>query len=66
MTTSVREGWGRRLLLRPRTPHYSGRIPGVLAQAVATDLDVELLYAEPNASADDGRLYAVRYRVPAG
>jgi hypothetical protein len=33
---------------------------GLLAQAVATDLDVELLYAEPTASADDGRLYAVR------
>jgi orotate phosphoribosyltransferase len=37
----------------------------LLAQAVATHLDVELLYAETDASADDGRLYAVRYRVPA-
>ena len=37
----------------------------LLAQAVATDLDVEFLYAEP-ASPEDGRgLYALRYRLPA-
>jgi orotate phosphoribosyltransferase len=37
----------------------------LLAQAVATHLDVEFLYAERRASEPGARLYAVRYRLPA-
>jgi orotate phosphoribosyltransferase len=36
----------------------------LLAQAVATQLDVEFLYAEPESPEDERGLYAVRYRLP--
>jgi orotate phosphoribosyltransferase len=37
----------------------------LLAQAVATELDVEFLYAEAVAPEPEAGLYAVRYRLPA-
>jgi orotate phosphoribosyltransferase len=37
---------------------------GFLAQMIATKLEVEFAYAEPQPAAVDGRLYSVAYRLP--